>query len=238
MSINGQYRQVSLRMVEQLQANPDLAYAALHWEPDAPAAGSDPLATFPVHLRAMLASLPQEDFAKALDEFRAGMGGMMLAPVEDDEVVFPGAVLKTDVAALQAAGIGGADLGEVLDIRKSWHPLHFLLSGQASEAPWPWGAVVLGGEEIGENLGYGPARLLTPSQVAELADALQALGEDALMARYVPAAFEAAGIAPCGWEDPDEDAERREWLLDTFREVRDYYVAARDRGYGMVLALV
>jgi hypothetical protein len=45
-------------------------------------------------------------------------------------------------------------------------------------------------------------------------------------------------MAPYGWEDPDEDAEGREWLLDTFREVRDDYVAARDRGYGMILAMV
>lgn len=77
-----------------------------------------------------------------------------------------------------------------------------------------------------------------PAQVAEVADAMQALGEEGALARYVPAEFEAAGITPCGWDDPAEDEQRREWLRETFREVLDYYVAARDRGYGMILTLV
>lgn len=227
MSINGQFRQVSPRALDLLRARPGLVRAALDWTPLHPDP-DDPFADLPAGTRAILECLPAEMHAEAAARMRQSLA------------VLPGlaAPYAEETEALKAAGMGDDDLPQTLDIRKSWHPLHFLLSGQVWETPWPLGAVVLGGEPLGEDMGYGPARVLTPPQVAELADALQALGEAGVLARYAPAELEAAGIAPSGWEDPDEDEERRAWMLDTWREVRDYYVDARRRGYGMILALV
>lgn len=45
--------------------------------------------------------------------------------------------------------------GPVLDIHKSWHGLHWLLCQDARDGPEPLKHAVLGGEEIGEDLGYG-----------------------------------------------------------------------------------
>lgn len=227
MSINGQFRQVSPRALDLIRARPALAPAALSWTP-LRSDPDDPFADLPAGTRAILEAIPEEMREAAAVQMRAA------------QAAYPGLadLYAAETAELRAAGIGDDDLPAALDIRKSWHPLHFLLTGQAWETPWPLGAVVLGGEPVGEDLGYGPARLLTPEQVAELANALQALGEVGAMTRYVPAEFEAADIAPGGWEDPEEDEERREWLLDTFREVRDYYLDARRRGYGMMLAMV
>ena len=56
-----------------------------------------------------------------------------------------------------------------LNLEKSWHVLHYLLTGKAEEAPGPLGNAILGGTEIGGDLGYGPARFLTPQQVREVA---------------------------------------------------------------------
>ena len=227
MSINGQFRQVSPRALDLLRARPELVRAALDWTPLHPDP-DDPFGDLPAGTRAILECLPAEMHAEVAARMRQSLAGLpgLLDPYAEE------------AEALRAAGIGDGDLPAALDIRKSWHPLHFLLSGQPWDAPWPLGAVVLGGEALGEDGGYGPARVLSPAQVAELAEALQALGDEGALARYAPAAFEAAGIAPAGWEDPDEDEERREWMLDTYREVRDYYADARRRGYGMILALV
>ena len=49
-------------------------------------------------------------------------------------------------------------LEQALSIEKSWHMLHYLFTGHvdASDAP---GNALLTGQAVGENLGYGPARL-------------------------------------------------------------------------------
>ena len=50
-------------------------------------------------------------------------------------------------------------LEPALDLQKSWHMLHYLLTGHADMAPAS-GDVILGGEPLGDDLGYGPARLI------------------------------------------------------------------------------
>ncbi len=43
-----------------------------------------------------------------------------------------------------------------LDLDKMWHGAHWILTGTAWDAAGPLGQVILGGEEIGEDGGYGP----------------------------------------------------------------------------------
>src|SRR5262245_1240188 len=62
-----------------------------------------------------------------------------------------------------------------LDVDKSWHGIHYVLTGEADGGKEPWSLAVLGGEEIGDDLGYGPARFLTPTQVAAVSQALSSL---------------------------------------------------------------
>src|SRR4051794_3152384 len=71
-----------------------------------------------------------------------------------------------------------------LSLDKAWHGVHYLLAGDA-ESTAGLGAVVLGGTDIGEDEGYGPARYLTPAEVEALALALDAPGAaDEIAARY------------------------------------------------------
>ena len=76
--------------------------------------------------------------------------------------------------------------GPVLDIHKSWHGLHWLLCQQAWDGPEPLKHAVLGGEEIGEDLGYGPARLVDAAAVRAVAAALAAISRDTLRQRFNP----------------------------------------------------
>jgi hypothetical protein len=62
-----------------------------------------------------------------------------------------------------------------LDLDKSWHAIHYLLTGTAWEIDDGAGAAILGGEEIGEDGGYGPARLLGAEKVRAVAAALDAM---------------------------------------------------------------
>ena len=47
--------------------------------------------------------------------------------------------------------------GTALELDKSWHVLHFLFTGHPSHGPMPAAALLSGGREIGDDLGYGPA---------------------------------------------------------------------------------
>src|SRR5262249_15422317 len=61
-----------------------------------------------------------------------------------------------------------------LDIDKTWHIIHFLLNNHAWEGRGPLFGAVLGGTELtDEDLGYGPARYLTPANVGATAQAIQ-----------------------------------------------------------------
>ena len=96
----------------------------------------------------------------------------------------------------------------VLDIDKTWHTIHFLLTGQAWEGEPPLYNVVFGGTPLGDqDVGYGPARFLLPAQVRETAVALAAIPFSSLQQRFDLNRLAAADIYPSIWEDTDRDDE-------------------------------
>jgi Domain of unknown function (DUF1877) len=56
---------------------------------------------------------------------------------------------------------------------KEWGGIQFLLNGDPDSTKGPYGQVIFGGQEIGPNMGYGPARVLNAKQVAEIASPLK-----------------------------------------------------------------
>lgn len=64
-------------------------------------------------------------------------------------------------------------------------------------------AAIMGGEEFGENNGYGPPRLLGPSGVTAVASALGGVALEDLRARYNADAMSGADVYPEIWDDED-----------------------------------
>src|ERR1043166_1734378 len=56
-----------------------------------------------------------------------------------------------------------------LDLEKSWHGLHYLLAQDPTKTQAGAGQAILGGKEVGKDVGYGPARILSPKEVAAIA---------------------------------------------------------------------
>ena len=106
-----------------------------------------------------------------------------------------------------------------VDLDKAWHGLHWLL--QRSDAPVD--EAVFGGEEIGEDLGYGPSRLLSPDRVKHVASALALLGADKLGTRLDRAAMSRDEVYPMIW---DEEDIFESYLAPAFAQLRDFYAAA------------
>ena len=82
------------------------------------------------------------------------------------------------------------------------------------------------------DLGYGPARFLTPQQVHEVATALEAISKDDLSARFDLKAMMAARIYPC------KDDSELELAQDYFEQLLRYYADAAANGNAMLLWVV
>jgi hypothetical protein len=128
------------------------------------------------------------------------------------------------------------DLGERIDIGKAWGGLHYLLSRAVEAGRKPLNLAVLGGTEIGEDRGYGPARYLSTPQVNAVATALSAITHDALRQYYDAAAMNKAEVYPGRW-DGGHDSDNLDWLLRAFDDLRYFYVGAADRGNAVIKIL-
>lgn len=122
-----------------------------------------------------------------------------------------------------------------LDLNKSWHVLHYLLTGTAWEIDDGAGAAILGGEEIGEDGGYGPARLLDAETVRVIATALDTLDVDTLRARFDADAMTAAGIYPNGWARGEGDFDND--FAPAFADLCRFYRTAAVHGQAVLLAI-
>jgi hypothetical protein len=153
---------------------------------------------------------------------------MNLSPEEQEKV--RAGIIKE----LQAAGVnleGGSD-GNGLNLEKSWHVLHYLLTGKPEEAPPPLGNAILGGKEIGPDLGYGPARFLDPDEVRDVASALSTITSDDLAQRFDLQTMIAANIYPLREESELQMAQ------EYFPHLSRYYSEAAAAGNAMLLYVI
>jgi len=122
-----------------------------------------------------------------------------------------------------------------LSLEKAWHGLHFLLTGSAWEGDLPFAFLLQGGDPIGEDLGYGPARVFSPAKVAEIDAAISAISEEALWSRFDAGRMSAEGIYPQIWDEPEADL--REEYLGYFRVMKTLIQKAHADGQALVLIL-
>ena len=123
--------------------------------------------------------------------------------------------------------------GKHLDIDKSWHAIQFLLTGEPWEGELPLRNAVMGGTELGdEDVGYGPARALTPAEVQAVSVALAAISGDELWARFDASAFARAEIYPQGWS-----ADEKDYVVGYYDALREFFAEAARSGDGMILYL-
>lgn len=122
---------------------------------------------------------------------------------------------------------GGAELS----LHKSWHCLHFLLTGKSWEpADPPLGNAIMGGAELPDRqqaMGYGPARYLTPAQVAEVASALATFPVEEKAKAFDPEFAEKQKVY-----SPHHDEEE---LVHYFGLLRDFYQGASSKANAVLL---
>ena len=128
--------------------------------------------------------------------------------------------------------------GEAGDIDKSWHGIHFLLTGSAEEGNPPLDFLLGGGADVGdEDVGYGPARAFTSAETRAIAIALAALSDDELRRRFAPDAMMKAGIYPEIWDRDPSDDDTLGYLMEYVKVIRDTLATVTARGHGLLVYL-
>ena len=90
---------------------------------------------------------------------------------------------------------------------KSWHAIHYLLNGSVWGFSSVAGSIFFGGDVIsGGDMGYGPARYFSPSQVKEISLELEKKDSKLLFANYSAMLKLGDKIYP-GFQNNDEDKE-------------------------------
>lgn len=116
----------------------------------------------------------------------------------------------------------GADF---LDVDKSWHGIHFLLTGAVTGGEAPLASVVMAPTEIGE----GRARLLAPDDVIEVSKALAPFNADKLKRKCDWAVMNEREIYPQNWEAGDEA-----YIAENFAALKKFYDAAARKRMAVV----
>jgi hypothetical protein len=141
----------------------------------------------------------------------------------------PASVAPFVAAAVEDQDELGADF---LDIDKSWHAIHFLLTDVVAggEAPLAW--VVFAPTSIGEVVSPdsdAPARLLMANEVAEVSKALAPLTADKLKRKFDCHVMNDREIFPRGWRIGDED-----YVAENFHHLKKLYESAARRRMAVV----
>ena len=128
---------------------------------------------------------------------------------------------------------GGSGERERVSLGKTWHAIHFALTGSRLGGDEPLNFLVTEGTPVGAvDVGYGPARVLTSAQVREVAAALAAIAPDDLGGRLDPGALEANVIYPGGWGTNGHDVSA---VAETYRDMRALILRLSEAGMGVVL---
>lgn len=123
--------------------------------------------------------------------------------------------------------------GAHLDIDKAWQAIHFLLTGDPWEGKLPLRNAVMGGAALGEeDVGYGPARGLTPAEVRSVSVVLASISGERLGARFDASKFAEAEIYPSGWSADDQA-----FIVQHYEALRAFFAEAARAGDAMVLYL-
>ena len=137
--------------------------------------------------------------------------------------------------------LGGRESGvRSLALGKTWHGLHFTLTGKAAEGKQPLSFLVAGGKPIvaegdEEDEAFIPPRVLPPAFVAKLAKSLAAITPGEFGNRFDPARMAEAAIYPRIWDEPPAELLRD--YQAACESLRQFVSESAERGDMIVVEL-
>jgi len=144
---------------------------------------------------------------------------------------------RVRIAAARArAAVLGAVEGAI-SLEKSWHMLHYLFTGHIGPANAP-GDLLLTGEELGEDVGYGPPRLHGPAATNAFSQFLRTQDLARLQQRVNYREMVRLGVYAMPGGDGSEvqfESDLRDEVGWAFPLLRGYVGTMSDKGYGLLM---
>lgn len=127
-------------------------------------------------------------------------------------------------------------LDDALSLEKSWHGLHFILTGTAWEGDAPLNFLVSGGIPVGEEeIGYGPARIVAADDVPDLRQALSAFTPADFDRNFDRTKLSKAEIYPSIWDEPLVELK---WEYDNYLQaLKSHVQRAAETGQALLITL-
>ena len=116
--------------------------------------------------------------------------------------------------------------GPVLSLDKNWQEVHEVLTGGSKPSGDLLSNAIFGGAEFGSDLGYGPARFLTPEQVKQISARLTSISEEHFRTSASTFAKEASSLG---------ELERIDFYCELFTRLQAFYRAAAESRFPMLL---
>jgi hypothetical protein len=127
--------------------------------------------------------------------------------------------------------------GKEIDVDKSWHGMHYLLTRSAEGGTPPLDFLLEGGRTVGdEDVGYGPAWVFTAAETRGIAAAVAGISDEELRARYDPRAMDAADVYPSRIWVRDGD-EALDYVMEYIAILRATLQEAVEMNRGLMLTL-
>lgn len=193
---------------------------------------------------AAIANLPPETRERLLAMFQsqpqlAAIMPQVMERLRPDLSIVP----RSDEAAASGTPEGRqtgepAPQPETIDLHKSWHVFHFLFTGLAAGGGTPPANFLMeGGREIGDDRGYGPARLLDPVETAAFARFTAGRTVAELRRRIDARRMAELGIYCAGEGSSDDAAEMRADVGLYFPRLQAHFQAAAAAGQATLVWL-
>ena len=128
---------------------------------------------------------------------------------------------------------GEGDLGPDGNFEKSWHGLHYLLTGTADGGEPPLNFLMGGGRELDLEEGKTPLLTHESADTRRIADALMRLTDEEVRGRVNPAEMQRLDLYPGFWDNPEYVG----YLLDDVRQLRETVGAVAARGLGLMVSI-
>ena len=127
---------------------------------------------------------------------------------------------------------------ERYELNKTWHILHYLLTGLTEGGDLPASFIMSGGCEIGRDNGYGSPRLLSSDQTQEIATYLKSLAFNEFSSRYQRDRRIIEADVYCGAADSEgERMKELEWLWQTLAELSSFLAETGYAGGGVLVEI-
>lgn len=121
---------------------------------------------------------------------------------------------------------------DLVSLEKSWHGLHFVLTGTADEGAPPLNFLLVGGRSLD---GSDGERLIAPAEVRAIAAAIEPISAQEFVARFDLSKLDEAGVYPQIWDEPLDELSAE--YFDYFSELKGLVKRAAKSGSALLVVL-